>query len=130
MPPSLLEEERFEPVASADPGKLDNLDPGGRGQFGDRRMELRAEVDVAGGLDGPKLREGYDEGGPERLLDLTLRTGPFGDRYGEDPDGLTLDKVKAEPHGIDLGPNVSLLADVLQTPNGKVVLAPVTVTPA
>lgn len=100
-----------------------------------------AEVDVAAiddgffdvlasvhGLDGPTLREGYDEGGPERLLDLTLRTGPFGDRYGEDPDGLTLDKVKAEPHGIDLGPNVSRLADVLQTPSGKVVLAPPYIT--
>lgn len=100
-----------------------------------------AEVDVAAiddgffdvlasvhGLDGPTLREGYDEGGPERLLDLTLRTGPFGDRYGEDPDGLTLDKVKAEPHGIDLGPNVSRLAEVLQTPSGKVVLAPPYIT--
>jgi anaerobic selenocysteine-containing dehydrogenase len=56
------------------------------------------------GLDGPSLREGYDEGGPERVIDFTLRTGPFGDRYGEVPDGLTLEKVKAEPHGIDLGP--------------------------
>ena len=28
------------------------------------------------------------DGGPERILDLTLRTGPFGDRYGENPDGL------------------------------------------
>ena len=84
-------------------------------------FDVLAEVH---GLDGPTLRERYDEGGPERLLDLTLRTGPFGDRYGENPDGINLDKVKAAPHGIDLGPNVSHLADVLQTPNGKVVLAP------
>ncbi len=80
------------------------------------------------GLDGPALREGYDHGGPERLLDLTLRTGPFGDRYGEDPGGLTLEVVKAAPHGIDLGPNVSRLAEVLQTPTGKVVLAPPYIT--
>ena len=79
-------------------------------------------------LDGPTLRDGYDEGGPERLLDLTLRTGPFGDRYGEVPDGLTLAKVKAAPHGIDLGPNVPRLAEVLQTPTGKVVLAPPHIT--
>ena len=84
-------------------------------------FDVLAEVH---GLDGPTLRERYDEGGPERLLDLTLRTGPFGDRYGENPDGINLDKVKAAPHGIDLGPNISHLADVLQTPNGKVVLAP------
>ncbi|MCU1466685.1 MAG: molybdopterin dinucleotide-binding protein [Actinomycetia bacterium] len=76
------------------------------------------------GLDGPTLRAGYDEGGPERLLDLTLRTGPFGDRYGEHPDGINLDKVKAAPHGIDLGPNVSRLVEVLQTPDKKVVLTP------
>jgi anaerobic selenocysteine-containing dehydrogenase len=76
------------------------------------------------GLDGPTLREGYNEGGPERLLDLTLRTGPFGDRYGENPEGINLDQVKAAPHGIDLGPNVSRLADVLQTPDKKVVLTP------
>lgn len=38
--------------------------------------------------------------------------------------------MSERPHGIDPGPNVSLLAEVLQTPNGKVVLAPVTVTPA
>jgi anaerobic selenocysteine-containing dehydrogenase len=100
-----------------------------------------AEVDVAAiddgffdvvasvhGLDGPTLRSSYAAGGPERLLDLTLRTGPFGDRYGEVPDGLTLDKVKAAPHGIDLGPNVSRLADVLQTAGGKVVLAPPYIT--
>ena len=80
------------------------------------------------GLDGAKVREGYDHGGPERLLDLTLRTGPFGDRYGEVPDGINLDKVKAEPHGIDLGPMVPRLADVLQTPDGRVVLAPPYIT--
>ena len=76
------------------------------------------------GLDGPTLRDGYNEGGPERLLDLTLRTGPFGDRYGENPDGINLDQVKAAPHGIDLGPNISRLADALQTPDKKVVLTP------
>ena len=88
-------------------------------------FDVLAEVQ---GLDGPALREGYDEGGPERLLDLTLRTGPFGDRYGEVPDGINLEQVKAAPHGIDLGPNISRLAEVLQTPNGKVVLAPPYIT--
>jgi anaerobic selenocysteine-containing dehydrogenase len=96
-----------------------------------------AEVDVAGiddgffdvlammqGLDGPTLREKYDHGGPERLLDFTLRTGPFGDRYGEVPDGLTLEKSKASPHGIDLGPNVPRLPEVLTTTSGRLELAP------
>ncbi|MEY2455895.1 MAG: hypothetical protein QOK06_989 [Acidimicrobiaceae bacterium] len=80
------------------------------------------------GLDGPTLRSGYDHGGPERLLDLTLRTGAFGDRYGEVPDGLTLEKVKAAPHGIDLGPMVPRLSEVLRTAAGRVVLAPPYIT--
>jgi anaerobic selenocysteine-containing dehydrogenase len=76
------------------------------------------------GLDGPTIRERYDHGGPERLLDLSLRVGPFGDRYGEVPGGLTLDEVKAAPHGIDLGPNVPRLEEVLQTTSGRLQLAP------
>jgi anaerobic selenocysteine-containing dehydrogenase len=80
------------------------------------------------GLDGAARRAQSDVGGPERLLDLSLRTGPFGDRYGENPDGINLAKVKAAPNGIDLGPNVPRLAEVLQTASGKVVLAPPYIT--
>ena len=42
--------------------------------------------------------------GPERILDLMLRTGPYGDGFGAEPDGLTLAALEANPHGIDLGP--------------------------
>ena len=41
--------------------------------------------------------------GPERLIDFMLRVGPFGDGFGADPDGLTLAKLEANPHGIDMG---------------------------
>jgi len=41
--------------------------------------------------------------GPELLLDMMLRAGPHGDRFSGS-EGLTLDRVKAEEHGIDLGP--------------------------
>ena len=49
------------------------------------------------GLDGAADPEPLRRaaGGPERILDLTLRTGPFGDRYGENPDGLSLDEIEA-----------------------------------
>lgn len=76
------------------------------------------------GLDGAKIRELYEYGGPERMLDLTLRTGPFGDRYGENPGGLTLDLLKANPNGIDFGPMVPQLPDLLGTPDKKIRLAP------
>ena len=76
------------------------------------------------GLDGAEIRKLYDQGGPERILDLTLRTGPFGDRYGENPDGLTLEKLKAEPNGINFGPMVSRVPEVLGTADEKIRLAP------
>ena len=42
--------------------------------------------------------------GYERRLDMMLRLGPYGDAFGARPDGLTLERLKAAPHGIDLGP--------------------------
>lgn len=76
------------------------------------------------GLDGAAIRKLYEHGGPERMLDLTLRTGPFGDQYGKNPGGLTLDTLKANPNGIDFGPMVPQLPDILGTPDKKIRLAP------
>lgn len=66
-------------------------------------------------LDGP----GY-----ERRLDMMLRLGPFGDAFGANPDGLTLQKLKDNPHGIDLGPLTPRIPEILRTPSGTVELAP------
>ncbi len=76
------------------------------------------------GLDGATIRAHYDRGGPERILDFTLRTGPFGDRYGENPDGVTLEKLKAQPNGINFGPMVPQVPEILGTADGKIRLAP------
>ena len=76
------------------------------------------------GLDGAEIRKLYDHGGPERMLDLTLRTGPFGDQYGQNPGGLTLDMLKANPNGIDFGPMVPQLPEILGTADKKIRLAP------
>ncbi len=62
--------------------------------------------------------------GPERLLDLALRSGPYGDQFGQQPDGLTLDKIAAAPGGIDLGALQPRIPEVLRTPSGKIELAP------
>lgn len=62
--------------------------------------------------------------GPARWLDLALRTGPYGDGFGHRPDGLTLAKVRAAPHGIDLGELTSRIPEVLRTPSGRIELAP------
>jgi anaerobic selenocysteine-containing dehydrogenase len=62
--------------------------------------------------------------GPERLLDLMLRTGPYGDGFGANPDGLSLSKLERAPHGIDLGPLQPRLPEALRTASGKIELAP------
>ena len=65
--------------------------------------------------------------GPERLLDVALRSGPYGDAFGQQPDGLTLQKVKSASGaagGMDLGELMPRLPDMLRTPSGKIELAP------
>jgi anaerobic selenocysteine-containing dehydrogenase len=62
--------------------------------------------------------------GVERMLDLGLRSGPYGDQFGTKPDGLNLDKVKAAEGGIDLGALTPRVPEVLRTPSGKIELAP------
>ncbi|MBV8950213.1 MAG: molybdopterin-dependent oxidoreductase [Actinobacteria bacterium] len=62
--------------------------------------------------------------GPERVLDFMVRTGPYGDGFGAEPDRLTLDVLEASPHGVDLGPLQQRMPEVLRTPSGKIELAP------
>ncbi|MEU3662990.1 molybdopterin oxidoreductase family protein [Streptomyces sp. NPDC032940] len=62
--------------------------------------------------------------GPERRLDMMLRLGPYGDGFGARPGGLTLERLLAHPHGIDLGPLRPRLPQPLKTRSGKVELLP------
>ena len=55
---------------------------------------------------------------------MMLRIGAYGDAFGARPDGLTLERLKAAPHGIDLGPLQPRLPDLLRTPSGLIELAP------
>jgi anaerobic selenocysteine-containing dehydrogenase len=56
-----------------------------------------------------------DRRGPERVLDLMLRFGPY---------DLTLQDLEDNPHGVDLGPMKPRVPEVLRTPSGKIELAP------
>ena len=63
--------------------------------------------------------------GPERLLDLMLRAGPYGDGFGSRAEGgLSLAALEQAPHGIDLGPLRPRLPDALRTRSGQIELAP------
>ena len=63
--------------------------------------------------------------GPARLVDLALRTGPYGAGVlARGRTGLTLKALRAAPHGIDLGPLRPAFPARLRTANGRIDLAP------
>jgi len=62
--------------------------------------------------------------GVDRILDLRIRSGPYGDGFGSYADGLTLQHLIDNPHGIDLGPLQPRLPEVLRTASGRIDVAP------
>ncbi len=58
--------------------------------------------------------------GPDRVIDLALRAGPYGLLRG----GLSIAKVKRAWHGIDLGPHTPRTPKVLRTKGKRIRLAP------
>jgi len=61
--------------------------------------------------------------GPERIVDMLVRIGSYGDGFGRRPGGLTLAKVKASVHGIDLGPLGPRLREIINTTSGMIELS-------
>jgi anaerobic selenocysteine-containing dehydrogenase len=76
------------------------------------------------GVDAERAERMTDARGPERLADWAIRTGPFGDRYGDVPDGWNLTRLQQHPHGVDLGPMVPHAREAVCTPTGHIDLAP------
>ena len=77
------------------------------------------------GRDPAELRALVTGEGPvERALDVMVRLGAYGDQFGLVPDGLSLERMLANPHGIDLGPLEPRIPEVLRTPSARVELAP------
>jgi hypothetical protein len=72
-----------------------------------------------GGLRAALKWRALEQLGVERLLDLGLRLGPRGGL-----GGLTLAKVKAAVHGLDLGPLVPVLPEALFSKDHRIALAP------
>ncbi len=76
------------------------------------------------GIDRDLAFETWPDRGAHRILDLCIRTGPFGDRLGERPGGLTLQAFRDQPDGIVLGQAGPQGAAALKTPSGRIELAP------
>ncbi|UGT40827.1 molybdopterin-dependent oxidoreductase [Nocardia yamanashiensis] len=67
---------------------------------------------------------------PTLLVDLALRTGPYGDRFGLRRDGLSLAKLRRHPHGLVLSDSIptGVLRKVVQHKDNRVHLAPPEIT--
>jgi anaerobic selenocysteine-containing dehydrogenase len=106
--------------ADADAAAVDDLMAGS--------LAAAAVADEHGPVHGRDPQELLDalapRTGPARLVDLMIRTGPYGDGFGAEPDGLTLDRLVAEPHGVDLGPLTPRVPEGLRTASGQIELAP------
>lgn len=103
--------------ATADPAVIDDLVlQTVLGKAGDALGRDTAELIAE--TDGP------DRGSVDQVLDAMIRLGEYGDRFGDDPDGLNLAKLAEAPHGIDLGPLGPRLPEALKTPAGRIELCP------
>lgn len=75
------------------------------------------------GRDPGEVFEALDGVGPERMTDLGIRVGPWGDDLGRRPGGLTLDEVRRHPDGLRLAElEGGRLPDVLTTPSRRIEL--------
>jgi anaerobic selenocysteine-containing dehydrogenase len=85
-------------------------------------LQTRMEHDgLVGRLKRKLIRRFF---GPERILDLGLRFGPYGARVNPFSKGLTLRRLRKAAHGIDLGPLAACLPGRLRTSAKRIELAP------
>jgi anaerobic selenocysteine-containing dehydrogenase len=99
---------------------------GCRPRADDERHDWEIAIELASRLvpGGAVLRPLLRRLPPERLLDVGLRIGEHGaGLFGARGDGLTLAKLRASPHGIDLGALRPRLPGALRTDDRKIHLA-------
>jgi anaerobic selenocysteine-containing dehydrogenase len=86
--------------------------------------ELQSRMEHKGGPSAAKRKLMKRLFGPETILGLGLRFGPYGAGLNPFSNGLTLRKVQQAVHGIDLGPLKSCLPGRLRTADKRIELAP------
>ncbi len=87
-------------------------------------LELQTRIENDGLRGSVKRKLMTQFFGPERMLDLGLRFGPYGGKLNPFSNGLTLKKVRESKHGIDLGPLSPCLPERLRTADKRIALAP------
>jgi anaerobic selenocysteine-containing dehydrogenase len=86
--------------------------------------ELQTRMENNGTRGSVKRRLSRRFFGPERILGLGLRFGPYGAGFSPFSRGLSLRKLKEAVHGIDLGPLTACLPGRLRTADKRIELAP------
>ncbi|OKK14598.1 molybdopterin-binding oxidoreductase [Streptomyces sp. CB00455] len=116
------------PLHGEDPARLAGLLTGDRGP--ERRLDLMLRLGPYGDQFGaraggaPTTTGSRTTGSPTTGAPTTgVRTGGAGEP-GCPPDGLSLDRLLRQPHGIDLGPLRPRLGSVLKTRSGRIELLP------
>lgn len=87
-------------------------------------LELQTRMESKGLLGRMRHKATQRFLGPERMLDLGLRFGPYGDKLNPFSQGLNLRKLKASVHGIDFGAMHPCLIERLRTSDKRIHLAP------
>jgi anaerobic selenocysteine-containing dehydrogenase len=87
-------------------------------------LELQTRIESGAAVGRLKRAVGRRFLGPERILDLGLRLGPYGDRFNPFSKGLNLRRLKQAVHGIDFGPLRPCLPTRLRTSDKRIHLAP------
>ncbi|HVG62997.1 MAG TPA: molybdopterin oxidoreductase family protein [Hyalangium sp.] len=90
-------------------------------------LELKHRIEVlrhGRSLGGTVKYQALKRLGPEGILDVGLRAGPYGMRKRGLRKGLTLSALRREPHGVDLGPLKPSLPQRLFTRGKRIHLAP------
>ncbi|HJL14007.1 MAG TPA: molybdopterin-dependent oxidoreductase [Sandaracinaceae bacterium LLY-WYZ-13_1] len=132
-PPSPLErwhyDVAFHVLAVRNTAKLSPpLFAPGDGALRDHELLLglidRLDAKRGGGWRAKAQRAALRRLGPEGLVDLGLRVGPYGVRAWPPRKGLSAKALLREPHGVDLGPLVPCLPERMQRWRARIDLAP------
>jgi anaerobic selenocysteine-containing dehydrogenase len=106
--------------ADADPAVIDDLLLDGV-----LRQAQKAEGSPVAERPLEELRgELYGPSAIDQVVDAMIRTGQYGDWFGANPDGMSLESLADEPHGVDLGPLRPRFPSALRTVSGTIELAP------
>jgi anaerobic selenocysteine-containing dehydrogenase len=99
--------------------------PGSRHDWEILQGLTRRILELRGDKVAPRAREAVlQKMGPDRLLDLGLRMGPHGTGMNPFGKGLSLNRLAAQPHGVDLGPLKTCMPGRLPKHHSNIELAP------